>query len=73
MKVQLQAQSGIQIKGRYLTLLLRQWNSYKKGPSMTVPRKTHQVAERVRCRYLHPTNTQNRQNGDRGVGRRYGM
>ena len=37
---------------------LRLWNTHKKGPSMTAPRKTHQAAERVRCRYLHPTNVQ---------------
>jgi hypothetical protein len=28
------------------------------GPIMTAPRKTQQAAERVRCRYLHPTNGQ---------------
>jgi hypothetical protein len=56
-KVQRQAQSGIQLKGRSqgLTLLLRLWSTHKKGPSMTLPRKTQQAAERVRCRYLHPT------------------
>ena len=32
---------------------------HKKGPSMTTLRKTQQAAERVRCRYLHPTNGQN--------------
>ena len=41
-----------------LTLLLRLWNAYKKGPSMTTLWKTQQAAEIVRCRYLHPTNTQ---------------
>jgi hypothetical protein len=61
-KVQQQAQSGIQLKGRSqgLTLLLRLWNAHKKGPSMKVLRKTQQAAERVRCRYLHPTNAQKR-------------
>jgi hypothetical protein len=41
-----------------LTLLLRLWNTHKKGPSMTAFQKTQQAAERVRCRYLHPTNGQ---------------
>jgi hypothetical protein len=31
---------------------------HKKGPSMTTLRKTQQAAERVRCRYLYPTNGQ---------------
>jgi hypothetical protein len=33
-KVQGQAQSGIQLKGRFqgLTLLLRLWSAHKKGP-----------------------------------------
>jgi hypothetical protein len=59
-KVQRQAQSGIQLKGRSqgLKLLLRLWSAHKNGPSMTVLRKTQQAAERVRCRYLHPTNGQ---------------
>jgi hypothetical protein len=59
-KVQWQAQSGIQFKGRSqgLTLLLRLWSAHKKGSSMTALQKTQQVAERVRCRYLHPTNEQ---------------
>jgi hypothetical protein len=59
-KVQQQAQSGMQLKGRSqgLTLLLRLWSTHKKGPIMTVPQKTQQAAERVRCRYLHPTNGQ---------------
>jgi hypothetical protein len=54
-KVQLQAQSGIQLKERSqgLTLLLRLWGTHKKGPSMTALWKTHQAAERVRYRYLH--------------------
>jgi hypothetical protein len=30
----------------------------KKRPSMTAPQKTQQAAERVRGRYLHPTNGQ---------------
>jgi hypothetical protein len=59
-KVQWQAQSGIQLKGRPQgpTLLLRLWSSHKKGPIMTAPGKTQQTAERFRCRYLHPTNGQ---------------
>jgi hypothetical protein len=63
-KVQRQAQSRIQLKGRSqgLTLLLRVWSTHKKGPSMTVPRKTQQAAKRVRCRYLHPTNGQKQLN-----------
>ena len=48
------------IQGRPLglTVLLRLWGAYKKGPIMTVLRKTQQAAERVRCRYLYPTNGQ---------------
>jgi hypothetical protein len=59
-KVQPQAQSGIQLKGRSqgLTLSLRLWSAHRKGPSMTALRKTQQAAERVRCRYLHQTNGQ---------------
>ena len=59
-KVQWQAQSGMQLKGRSqdLTLLLRLWSAHKKEPSMTVPRKTQQAAERVKCSFLHPTNVQ---------------
>ena len=55
-----EAQSGIQLKGRSqgLTLLLRLCSAHKKGPSMTALQKTQQAAERVRCRYLHPTNGQ---------------
>ena len=49
---------GIQLKGRSqgLTPLLRLWGDHKKGPSITVLTKTQQAAERVRCRYLYPTN-----------------
>jgi hypothetical protein len=59
-KVQEQAQRGIRLKGRPqgLTLLLRLWRAHKKGPSMTAFWKTQLAAERVRCRYLHPTNGQ---------------
>jgi hypothetical protein len=59
-KVQRQAQSGIQLKERFqsLTLLLRLWSTHKKGPIMTALQKTQQASERVRCRYLHPTNGQ---------------
>jgi hypothetical protein len=59
-QVQRQAQSGIQLKGRPQdpTLLLRLWSTHKKGPIMSALWKTQQAAERVRCRYLHPTNGQ---------------
>ena len=59
-KVQQQAQSESQLKGRYqgMTLLLRLWSTHKKGPNMTALLKTQQAAERVRCRYLHPINGQ---------------
>jgi hypothetical protein len=58
--IQRQAQSGIQLKGRsqVLTLLLRLLSPHKKEPSMTDIQKTQQTDERVRCRYLHPTNGQ---------------
>jgi hypothetical protein len=51
-KVQWQAQSGIQLKGRSqsLTLLLKLWSAHKKVPSMTALWKNQQAAERVRCR-----------------------
>ena len=59
-KVQQQAQSRFQLKGwsQVLTILLRLWSTHKKGPSMTILQKTQQTAERVRYRYLHPTNGQ---------------
>ena len=41
-----------------MTLLLRLWGTHKKGSSMTALQKTQQIAERVRCRYLHPTSGQ---------------
>ena len=41
-----------------MTLLLRLWHVHKTGPSITALWKTQQAAERVRCRYLHPTNEQ---------------
>jgi hypothetical protein len=41
-----------------LTLLLRLWSAHKKGSIMTALRKTQQAAERVRCRYFHPTSRQ---------------
>ena len=44
--------------GPKASLLLRLWNAHKKGPSMTTLWKTQQAAERVRGRYLHPTNGQ---------------
>jgi hypothetical protein len=58
MKVQRQAQSGIQLKGRSQGLTLRLWNAHKKGPIMTALGKTQQAAERVRCSHLHPNNGQ---------------
>jgi hypothetical protein len=55
-----QAQSGIHLKGRSqgLTLLLRLWNTHKKGSTMTALQKMQLTAERVRCRYLHKTDGQ---------------
>jgi hypothetical protein len=46
-KVQKQAQSGIQLKGRTqgLTLLLRLWSTHQKGSIMTAPWKTQKAAE----------------------------
>jgi hypothetical protein len=44
-KVQQQAQSVIQGRSQGLTLLLRQWDTHKKGPSMTALRKTQQAAD----------------------------
>jgi hypothetical protein len=46
-KVQQQAQSWIQLKGRSqgLILLLRLWRAHKIGPRMTVLWKTQQAAE----------------------------
>ena len=41
-----------------LTLLLRLWSTHKKRPNMITCQKTHQAAERVRCKYLHPTSGQ---------------
>ena len=59
-KVQWQAQSGIQHKGQPqdLILLLRLWNTYKKGPIMTALQKTQQATERVTYRYFYTTNGQ---------------
>jgi hypothetical protein len=47
-----------QIKAHFSWKLLRLWSAHKKGSSMTALQKTQQAAERVRCRYLHPTNGQ---------------
>jgi hypothetical protein len=46
-KVQRQAESGIQLKGRSqgLTLLLRLWSAHRKGFSMAILQRTQQVAE----------------------------
>jgi hypothetical protein len=59
-KIQGYAQNGIQLKGRSqgLILLLRLWSAHKKGPIMIALLKIQKAAERVRCRYLHPTNGQ---------------
>ena len=59
-KVQWQSQCGAQCKGKSqgMIILLRLWSTHKKGPSMTAPQKTQQAADRIRCRYLHPTNGQ---------------
>jgi hypothetical protein len=50
----------VQLKRRSqgLTLLLRLWNGHKKGSIMTTLQGSQQAAERVRCRYLNPTNGQ---------------
>jgi hypothetical protein len=37
---------------------MRLRSALKKRPIMTALQKTHQAAERLRCRYLHPTNGQ---------------
>jgi hypothetical protein len=42
-----------------LTLLLRLWSTHTKGSIIIALQKTQQAAERVRCRYLHPTNRKN--------------
>jgi hypothetical protein len=39
-----------------LTLLLKLWSTNKKESIMTALQKTQQAAERVRYRYLQPTN-----------------
>ena len=44
-----------------LIILLRVWSTHKKGPQMTALQNTQQAAERIRYRYLHPTNGQNLQ------------
>ena len=41
-----------------LTLLLTLRSAHKKAPSITTLWETQQAAERVRGRYLHPTNGQ---------------
>ena len=55
-KVHRQAQSGIQLKGRFqgLTLLLRLWSAHKKGPIMTSPQKTQQRAEKSQMQIFAP-------------------
>ena len=47
---------GVSSQG--LTLLLRLWSTHRKGTIMTSLQKTQQAAERVRYRYLYPTNGQ---------------
>jgi hypothetical protein len=44
------------------TLFLRLWRSHNNGSIMTALRNTQQAAERVRCRYFHPTNGQKQLN-----------
>ena len=41
-----------------LTLLLMLLCAYKQEPSMTVLPEAQQAAERVKCRYINPTNGQ---------------
>jgi hypothetical protein len=41
-----------------ITLYLNLWSTHKKGNIMTALQKNQQAAEKVRCRYLHPTNGQ---------------
>jgi hypothetical protein len=43
-------------RNKDLTLLLRLWSTLKRESIMTALWKTQQASERVRCRYLHPTN-----------------
>jgi len=38
-----------------LTPLLKLWGIHKMGPTTTAFQKTQQAAQRVRCRYVHPT------------------
>lgn len=47
-----------QRRSQGLTLLLRLWSVHKKGSIITALWKTQQAAERVRSRYLRPTNGQ---------------
>ena len=39
-----------------LILLLRLWNTHKKGPIMAAFQKTQEAAKSVKWRYLHLTN-----------------
>ena len=39
-----------------LTLLLILWCAYRQEPGMAALQVVQQAAERIRCRYLYPTN-----------------
>ena len=52
------AKVGLCLRGGTKALLVRVCCVHKKGPSMTTLQKTQQAAERIRCRYLYPTNGQ---------------
>jgi len=57
-EVQWQAQIKIQLRGRPQGLILLRMLScaYGQESSVTALQKTQQASERIRCRYLHPTN-----------------
>jgi hypothetical protein len=70
-KIHWQAKSGIQLKDKFrgLTLLLWLRSTHKKGSIMTSIQETQQAAERVRCRFLHPTNGQKQLTPDAEIGK----
>ena len=47
-----------QRRSQSLTLLLRLWCAHKQGHIFIALQKAQQAAERVKCRYLYPTNGQ---------------
>ena len=51
---------NVKFKGRLqgLALFLMLWCAYTQEPSMASLLEAQQAAERVRCRYLYPTNGQ---------------